>query len=107
MRCLVLENLGRTLDAATIRNKLGEYDLGAAGLMGVAGVADAVRAAYDSWQASIERELLDPEIHRGESDEILAALSSEDGRIALASGAAAAGKSLNEWIVGTIREAAE
>lgn len=103
---LVLDNLGRTLDAETIREKLGEYELTTADLMGVASVAEAVRAVYDSWQASIERELLDPVIPRAEADEIRSALNTTGRRLVLAAGAAGAGKSavLHQVVSGIAEE---
>jgi acyl-CoA thioesterase FadM len=90
---LVLENLGYTLDASKIREKLGEYELATAQLIGVASVAEAVRAIYTTWQASIERDLLHPLIPRHEADEIGAVLGGDGPNLILAVGAAGAGKS--------------
>ncbi|MDQ3318859.1 MAG: hypothetical protein M3515_01145 [Actinomycetota bacterium] len=90
---LVQEHLGCTMDLATIRGKLAEYELRPAELIGVAEVGETVRRVYEGWQGTIERELLDPEISRPEADEIGAALRSGGRTIVLAAGDAGAGKS--------------
>ena len=90
---LILENLGRPLDAARIREKLRDYELEPAHLLGAAQVTTAVGDVYDAWRATIDRELLQPVIPRSEANEILEAIKSKDRRVVLAAGTAGAGKS--------------
>lgn len=90
---LTLDNLGRTLDARTIRDLLTQYELTAADLVGEPSVATAIEAVYEAWRSSIERELLQPEIPREVAGEIVDELTTGDKAIVLASGAAGGGKS--------------
>jgi hypothetical protein len=89
---LVLDNLGRTLDAVTIGELLEAYELSPAHLVGTPAVEDAVHVSYQSWEQSVARELLEPEIPRAETGEITKALHASPAMV-LAAGAAGEGKS--------------
>lgn len=90
---LALRNLGVRLDAAAIEQRLGEYDLRRAQRVGSPTVAQAVAVALASWQAGIERELLQPTIPRSEGTELTDTLRSESNQVTVVVGTAGAGKS--------------
>lgn len=92
---LVRDNLGRTLDSATIRAKLAKYELGVIDLAsaGKDQVGGRVEAARESWEIGFATELLEPEIPRVEAGEIALALEAREGGAVLVAGPAGAGKS--------------
>ena len=90
---LAQHNLGVPLDATAIETRLGRYGLRLAHRMGSPGVTQAVAATLASWQASIERELLQPVIPRTEGAGLADRLRSESNQVAVVVGVAGAGKS--------------
>jgi hypothetical protein len=90
---LVSDRLGTTLDAAAIRDGLAEYGLSIANIVGAAGTETTVDGTYRSWEASIARELLLPEIPRDTSAEIVAAVKTPENTLVAVVGAAGGGKS--------------
>jgi hypothetical protein len=88
---LIAENIGVTLNAATLRDRLVHYGLGP-GLTGAPSVAEAVAASTQRWLASVEAELLRPVIARAEVQLVVDALDTGT-KLLLAVGAAGAGKS--------------
>jgi hypothetical protein len=110
---LVSDRLGTTLDAAAVRDGLAEYGLSIANIVGTPGIESAVDGTYGSWEASIARELVIPEIPRDTSAEIVAALRTPGSTFVAVVGAAGGGKSAvlrqavaavaNEWPVLAMR----
>lgn len=94
---LAIQNLGVRLTAAVIEERLAEYELSRAQLVGNPTVVQSVDAVLTSWKTSVERDLLEPAIARGESIQLSAALRSNDTRVTMVVGAAGAGKSCVLW----------
>jgi hypothetical protein len=90
---LAQHNLGVRLDAAAIKALLEQYGLRLAHRIGSPDVARTVAATLASWQASIERELLQPVIHRTEGAKLAETLRSGVSQVAVVVGTAGAGKS--------------
>jgi hypothetical protein len=89
---LVIENLAVPLDYQAISDRLGDYELGLAEIVGTPSLARAVGRALTSWKSSIERELLSPPIYRSDADQIANRLVGDE-RCVFAVGAGGAGKS--------------
>lgn len=94
---LAIQNLGVPLTAAAIEERLTEYELSRAQLVGNPAVAQSVDAVLTSWKTSVERDLLRPAIARAESSQLSATLRSNDTRVTMVVGAAGAGKSSVLW----------
>lgn len=90
---LAEHSLGVRLDAAAIEQRLPEYELCRAERLGSPTVAQAVAAVLAGWNASIERELLQPTISRAEDAELVDVLRSDATQLAVVVGSAGAGKS--------------
>lgn len=93
---LVHGNLGVTLDAAAIREKLRKYELTlveAAKASRAVEAVETVESLYESWENSLRGELLEPEIPREEAGWIADELEGGEGRNVLVAGPAGAGKS--------------
>lgn len=89
---LVSDNLGKALDASAIRKLLHEYEIYEATLLGAPDVRDSVQRIFETWDSSVARELLRPEIPRPETSAIRSALRASAATI-FATGSAGAGKS--------------
>ena len=94
---LAIRNLGVRLTAAAIEERLAEYELSRAQLIGNPAVMQSVDAVLAGWKASVERDLLKPAIARGEGGQLSEALRSNDTRVTMVVGAAGAGKSGVLW----------
>lgn len=89
---LVSDNLGRTLDAAAIETALSAYELTRAQLVGPT-TTQAVAASLADWSQSVVSELLEPEIPRQESHDLIERLRLPETTMLLVTGAAGDGKS--------------
>lgn len=89
---LILDNLAVPLNHQTICGQLADYGLSLANIIGSQSIAQAVRHVSRSWNASIERRLLQPSIDRREAHEITRRLGAGD-RCVFAIGAGGVGKS--------------
>ena len=78
---LAIQNLGVRLTAAVIEERLAEYELSRAQLVGNPTVVQSVDAVLASWKTSVERDLLKPAIARAESGQLSATLRSSDTRV--------------------------
>lgn len=85
--------LGSTLDSATIESRLEEYGLRRSAILFGNTISDKVREITTAWAASVERELLQPAIHRAEADKLVELLDTESDKLTLLMGAAGGGKS--------------
>jgi hypothetical protein len=94
---LAIQNLGVRLTAAVIEERLTEYELSRAQLVGNPTVVQSVDAVLASWKTSVEWDLLKPAIPRAESGQLSAMLRSNDNRVTIVVGAAGAGKSGVLW----------
>ena len=94
---LANQNLGVRLTAAAIEERLPEYELSRAQLIGNPTVAQAVDEVLASWKASIALTLLSPAIARAESTDLSDRLRGSDTPVTMVVGAAGAGKSGVLW----------
>src|ERR1700749_3315345 len=94
---LANQNLGVRLTAAAIEERLPEYELSRAQLIGDPTVVQAVDEVLASWKASIELTFLRPAIARAESTDLADRLRSSDTPVTIVVGAAGAGKSGVLW----------
>ena len=94
---LANQNLGVRLTAAAIEERLPEYELSRAQLIGNPTVAQAVDEVLASWKASVALALLSPAIVRTESTDLADRLRSSDTPVTMVVGAAGAGKSGVLW----------
>ncbi len=94
---LANQNLGVRLTAAAIEERLPEYELSRAQLIGDPTVAQAVDEVLASWKASVALTLLSPAIVRAESTDLANRLRSSDTPVTMVVGAAGAGKSGVLW----------
>jgi hypothetical protein len=88
---LALQRVGVTLDAQSILAAASEYGLTKGRGISTPAASEAVGTVTARWLAAVEAELLDPRIARAESQVVLEAFEGS-ARVALAVGAAGAGK---------------
>jgi hypothetical protein len=89
---LIVDNLGRTLDADAIWQRVGAYGLRRAPLFDRHALSELVGTATRVWRAEVEGELLEPVIRRAQVDELVARLVNCSSAQTLVSGMAGGGK---------------
>lgn len=90
---VLLDNLGTTLDAAALTNRLAPYGLRGVGRADAVAVSDAVRTVTRRWAASVERTLLRPAIPREDAARLVAEVREGTRQLVLLTGTAGGGKS--------------
>jgi hypothetical protein len=89
---IVLDNLGKALDASKIERALAKFKLARSLHLGNPTIRQSVNEVTEGWKQRINRELLKPAIARSEAESIAEHLRG-DARLLLVSGAAGDGKS--------------
>ncbi len=90
---LLVDNLGTTLDAAALTDRLAPYGLRRVGRADGTAVSDEVSRTTRRWAATVERELLRPVIPRQEAARIVEQIRADPRQLVLLVGAAGGGKS--------------
>lgn len=88
---ILLENLGRRLTRVELLGLLAAKDIQPLTADSRRSASEQLRALTTSWRESVQRELLQPRIERGEATKTIEAL--HDRRVAIVSGTAGGGKS--------------
>ncbi|CAD6010299.1 hypothetical protein [Agreia sp. COWG] len=88
---LAISNMGIRLSATEISAKLEEYGLSIAGRGDADRALSSINSATNTWLTSVENELVEPQILRIETQDVLSAIRTN--KITIAAGLAGSGKS--------------
>jgi hypothetical protein len=88
---IILDNLGKRLTRVELLDGLADQNIYPIAAGSHATARDQVRAVTESWRRTVQRELLEPPIERGEASQLIGALDANP--LALVTGTAGGGKS--------------